>query len=262
MADISILSQILWGASLALRFALLALLIARRSYGQYLAFTFYIAASLIQGILLVVIYRYWGFSSSFATYAAWSIQAVVLCARALAIVELCHHLLGRFRGVWALAWRILLACGASILLYSLVLSRHQWTLAVMNADRASELAIAGVIVGVLFFTRYYDVELHPPNRLLAITFCVYSCFLVLNNTVFDQQPDQFFAWWNLLGVVAFLITLFLWTWAFWRPLPEPLSAIPFLSEDVYRKISPEINLRLRLLNDQLSYFWNTGAPSS
>jgi hypothetical protein len=164
--------------------------------------------------------------------------------------------------VWALAWRILIACGALILLYSLVLSRRHWTLAVMNADRASELAIAGVIVTLLFFTRYYDVELHPPHRLLAITFCVYSCFLVLNDTLFDQHPDQFFAWWNLLGVVAFLITLFLWNWAFWRPLPGPLPAVPFLSEDVYGKISPEINVRLRLLNDQLSQFWNTGGPLS
>jgi hypothetical protein len=262
MADISTLSQMLWITSLGLRSALLVLLIGRKSYQQYSAFTFYIAATLTQGLLLVVVYRYWGFSSSFAIYAAWSMQAVLLCARALAIVELCHHLLGRFRGLWALAWRILLACGSLILLYSLVVSRHRWTLAVMNADRASELAIAGVIVALLFFTRYYDVELQPPNRLLAITFCVYSCFLVLNDTLFDQQPDRLLAWWNLLGIVAFLIPLFLWTWAFRKPLSGPLPAVPFLAEEVYRKISPEINLRLRLLNDQLSHFWDSEPPSS
>ena len=186
-------------------------------------------------------------------------QGAVICARALAVAEVCRHLLARYRGIWAMAWRILLACAALVLVYSSVAAKHLWELALLAGDRSMELSIAAVVVSVLLFTRYYDVQVSEADRALAVGFCLYSCFCVLNNTILEHYLHRYGALWNLLGMLAFLASLLLWTWALRKPQTEVVSKESLFPVGLYESVAPQINLRLRSLNERLSQFWKPEA---
>jgi hypothetical protein len=57
---------------------------------------------------------------------------------------------------------------------------------------------------------------------------------------------------------AFLATLLFWIWGFREKLPESAPAPEMLSYRIYRQLVPEINLRLRALNNSLSKFRTRG----
>ena len=262
MAAIPLFQQALWALNSVGEIVLLTLLVVRKNYRVYPAFFFYLILNLAMGFLAFLVYDRWGFNSVIAWRIFWAILAVLICARALAVTEICRHLLARYRGVWALAWRILLLCAALVLCYSILAARHDWRLALPNAGRGLELSIATVIVVLLLFARHYDVELQSPDRSLAVGFCLYSCFSVLNNTVLERLLDDYAVLWNLLGMLAFLASLSIWTWALRHSQSEAQAKEILLPSGIYQAIAPEINLRLRLFNEQLSRFWKVEAGPS
>src|SRR5258708_32323744 len=115
----------MWAVNRARGVLVLVLLLVRKNYRAYPAFTFYILINLAQAILLFMAYRRWGFSSRPSLLFAWGTQIVVACARALAGAEVGGHFLSRFPGVWALARRLLLGAAGLGLLYSRVARRRQ-----------------------------------------------------------------------------------------------------------------------------------------
>jgi len=239
---------------------LLCLLEKMQSASSHRAFSVYIFMTLAQSGLLFVAIKRWGFSSSVAWRIGWATQFLVLGARAFAVAELCRHILGRFRGIWILARWILLGSGATVLVYALLAAYHQWRLVLNTAEMGIELATAAVIVLLLLFARYYDIVVEPPLRLLATGLCVYSCVSVLNDTILERWLSRYVSLWNALGMVAFLSCLLLWSWAFRRPAPQAIADPLFLDRSVYLKIIPEMNWRLRLLNERLIQFWRLEAP--
>src|SRR5271169_5632098 len=50
---------------------------------------------------------FFGFRTSTYFYAWWIAVAATLLTRSLAIAELCSQVLRAYRGIWALAWRML-----------------------------------------------------------------------------------------------------------------------------------------------------------
>jgi hypothetical protein len=238
---------------------LLVLVSLRKHYQTHPAFTFYIFVNLALGMSQFLIYRLWGYSSKGYWLYAWGMQVVVLCARALAVTEISKHVLARYRGIWELAKRILLVCAGLVLLYAGLAARHRWELSLPNADRALELAIATVIVLLFVFTRYYDLRVNRTDRLLAIGFCLYSCFRALNDTILERFLYGYSNVWGLLGSLAFLASLCLWSWALWKPRTMPVDENQLLPPGAYESITPQINRRLRELNDQLSGIWKAEA---
>jgi len=255
LRDIAQFLQILWAVITVTGLFLLVLLAVRRNYRAFPAFSFYILVNLAVTILTFTIYRWWGLSSPTSWRVAWGMQVLVICARALAVVEICKHFLVRYSGIWALARRILLVSAGVVLLYSYLTAKHQWKLVMPSAERGLELSIAAVIVVLLLFARYYHVQANSADRSLAVGFCLYSCFSVLNNTVLERYLDQYVSLWNLLGMLAYLGSLLLWTWALRKPQTEAVAEEALLPAGVYQAIAPQINLRLRLVNEQLSQFW-------
>ena len=262
MVELAQFQQTLWAVNVAVGLFLAVLLILSRNYRVYPAFSFYIFVNLIQAFLLFITYRRWGFSSVALWRMGSATEAAVLFARALAVAEVCRHLLSRYRGVWSLAWRILLLFAGLVSCYSILAARHDWRLAFPIAHRGLELSIATVIVTLLLFARYYDVEAEHGVRSLAIGFCLYSCFAVLNLTLLERLLYDYTMLWNLLGMLAFLASLSLWTWALRKPHSEAESTEILLPAGVYQSITPEINLRLRSLNEYLGQFWHAEARRS
>jgi hypothetical protein len=249
----------MWAAITAAVVFVLLLVAVREAYRVYPAFTFYIFVNLAQAILLFVVYLRWGYHSRVSWFFAWGTQAVTVCARALASAEICRHVLSRYPGIWALAKRLLLLCAGLVLLYSGLAARHKWQLALPSAERGLELSIATVIVVLFLFARHYDVRTERADRLLAIGFCLQSCFRTLNDTIADRYLFGYAQLWSFLGMLAFFASLFLWSWALREPQTEPAAKEELLPLGVYQSITPQINLRLRLLNEQLGQFWKTEA---
>ncbi len=259
MAELQKTLQMLWVVNIAAGILLLVLVAGRRNYRAFPAFSLYLVTNLTVNVCSFLAYHRWGFSSAFSWWFALGMQVVATSARALAVAELCKHLLARYRGIWGLAWRVTLGSAASVLIYCCIAAKYQWKLALISAERSLELAIAVVIVAVFLFVRYYGVEARPADRSLALGFCLYSCFSVLNNTILERFLDNYVTLWNFLGMLAFLGSLLVWTWALRRPQAEVSPEETLLPAGVYQTVAPQINFRLRLLNEQLSQFWKTEA---
>jgi hypothetical protein len=259
MGEILPYEKILWAVTMLLAAGLAALLLYRKNYKAFPVFFVYILAVLMQNLVFVVSYRLWGFNSRVSVGMTWGTQLVVVLARGLAVGEIWWRVLRKYQGIWALAWRLLVASGALVLLYAVVVASFDWRYVSLNADRGLELAITVAILMLLLFAHYYEVEMEPAVRSLAIGFFLYSCFLVLNDTFLERWKFNYGTLWNLLGTLAYLASMLLWGWALRRELPERTTDPLLLPEDVYRVLAPEINLRLRHLNDQLTQFWNAEA---
>jgi hypothetical protein len=260
MDDLGLFTQCVWAVTAVVQVLLFSLLLARKNASSYPAFSAYILMTLAQSGLLFMAIKRWGFSSTVAWRVGWATQSVVIAARAFAVAELCRHVLGRFLGIWVLARCILLASGVVVLLYALIAADHQWRLVLNTAELGLELAIAAVIVVLLLFARYYDIAVDPPLRLLAVGLCLYSCFSALNDAVLERWLSRYVTLWNAFGMTVFLACLLLWSWAFRRSAPQMAAAPLLLSGSVYLNLIPEMNLRLRSLNEQLIEFWRLEAP--
>jgi hypothetical protein len=259
MEDLDLLTKWLWAASAIAQALLLCLLMAKRNASIYPAFTAYIFMTLAQSGLLFVAFRRTGFSSAVSWRVGLATQCLVMSARAFAIAELCQHILGHFRGVWILARWILLGCGATVVVYAFVAANHHWALLLNTAELGLELATAAVIVTLLLFARYYEIAVARPPRLLAIGLSLYSCFSVLNDAILERWLTRYISLWNLFGMAAFLCCLLLWIWAFRHPAPQTVTSPMFVDGTVYLNTIPDVNWRLRLLNEQLMQFWAHGS---
>jgi hypothetical protein len=256
MDEIVRFERILWGLMVFLNGGLLFLLLYRRNHRAFPVFFVYVLFNFLQCFLLFGSYRIWGFNSPVSNRMAWGSQIFVTAARALAVGQIAHRVLAKYRGVWALARRLLVATAAIVLLYSWAIAQGRWQFAVLNANRGIELAIASVILLLFLFARYYGVVLEPAVRALAAGFFLYSCFFVLNITILEGWLYDYVKLWNLLGTLAFLGSMLVWIWAL-RETQAPATSEPeMLSNGVYRTFAPEINNRLKALNDHLGQFWN------
>jgi hypothetical protein len=255
MVDLATAQDVCWKVSLFLRVFLLGLLFFRRRVRAFPFFTAYLAINIAKALFSIFAVRGWGPTSVIYFDVVWGSEALVTCARALAVMELCRLLLAGYRGIWSLAWRILAACGAFVLLYSSLVSDHRWKMAVLGANRALELTIATVIVALFVFMRHYRVAPEPTVRLLAMGFFIYSCVEVINYTVLERWLVSYLHVWSALGVFTYLVCVLLWIWALRKSTPQPIAGPTLLPGSIYDQVSPEINSRLRELNEKLSKFW-------
>jgi hypothetical protein len=255
MAEITNFEKVLWGLSFFLKGVLVAQLLFRKNQRIYPYFFAYAVLTFLHSPVLFLSYRIWGFNSASVVDLAWGTQGLVIAARALAVAEICRRVVGRYRGVWALAWRMLLAIAGLVLFYSWAVARPGWQAVILNSDRGLELAIAGVIVMVFLFAQHYEIEVQPTDRYLAIGFFLFSCINVVNNTLLEGWLGSYETFWNLLGTLAFIASLTLWIWAVRERQEERRWQPEMLTGVAYRTLVPEINLRLKALNEQLGRFW-------
>ena len=267
MLDLQTAQQLGWNVSIFLRAFLLCLILFHRNIRSFPFFTIYLVANLVTAVILLLTYHAYGTNNWTAYFVAWGSQTVMLCLRALAVAELCRLLLGRYRGIWSLAWRVLLSCAVLIVayawIYAAIIPEHNLESGVIVAGRALELSMAAAIVVLFVFLRHYEVASDPSIRSLALGFFLYSCVSVINFTVLEKYSRRYEAVWSATGVFSYLVCLFVWGWALRKTVPRSIFGPSSLfAKNVYERISPEVNARLRALNEQLSHFWNVEAPRS
>jgi len=178
--------------------------------------------------------------------------------RTLAVWEVTRRLLSAYSGVWGLASKILLAVGIAVSFACILLSRRSFYDGAMDADRGVELSLAVVIVCVFLFLRYYGLEARAPDRQLALGFCLYSSFFVINFSIFERYLQTYGNFWKFLDILAFLATLFIWTKAArsytiaTEAAIPPVMTEPEITRDSYARVSQQLNRRLTSLNERLN----------
>jgi len=253
------LSNAAWALTTITELVLFVYLVRRKLFRSHPVFSAYILVAILQSVLLVATYRVWG-SRSYETWLiAWLSQFVVVTARFTAVVEVARRILSPFSGIWALGRRVLLLVAAFVLAYAAVLTRVYWFKLALNVDRGVELAIAAVIVTLLLFARYYGLPADNLDRSLCIGFCLYSCFFVINDSLFEKWVNAYLSLWKFLDILTFLASLLLWLGAA-RAYSEtaPARDPVVVPKELYGKLSSELNVRLRLLNDHLNQLLNSG----
>ncbi|HEX2711609.1 MAG TPA: hypothetical protein VHM88_05215 [Candidatus Acidoferrales bacterium] len=251
---------LLAGINTVLEGALCVLIVRRGLYRRLPLFSAYIAWVLVRAILLWWAYHVLGFGSQAAWYLAYVTQGISLLARGLALGELCWRNLRTYRGIWALAWRLL--CAIALLLLCNAALDARGNIAkiapfILTAERGLELAVVGILVLWLGICRYYRISLEPVQKMIALGMGFYSAVQVLNNSFVRDGLMQYFHltpylhWWNGIRMVSFQAALVIWLLALRKPLPERAPAPTLLPQRVYDELSPQVNYRLRGLNERL-----------
>lgn len=245
---------LLWLGSLVLEVVLCALIVGRGLYRRLPLFSTYLALVLACDCVGLWVYRQWGYGSWAAWYFAWISQGVIFLARSGAVAELCWSSLRAYRGIWALTWRLL--CGIAVLLLlsaALDVSRktHRVLAFVLTVERGLELAAVVLLLTLLLLSAYYRIGIQPVAWMITLGLCLYSLIQVLNNSFMQEWLTKYVFFWNGVRIVSYQAVLFLWLLALWKPLPAAAPAPTLLPQRVYDELSPQVNYRVRVLNERL-----------
>jgi hypothetical protein len=242
-----------WALTTLSEVYLFACLIRQERYRSHPAFFRYVLVAILQSVALAVTYYHFGEESEPTYKITWGSQALVICVRWLAVIEIARRTLAKYSGIWALVTRIFLVVSACVLAYAILSSGSAWNLAILNADRAMELCIATFIVCMFLFVRYYSVEMQPFERMLAVGFCLYSCFAVINNSILEGSIHNYQNLWRYLDTLAFLATVMLWIGAArTSPAASRIVRQPAVKPESYEELAQQLNSRLHLLNNRLN----------
>jgi hypothetical protein len=192
--------------------------------------------------------------------SVWTTQALVVLARAFSAGEVCYKILGKFKGVWAMSVRILVACGILVLCATLYFGKSGYQFAVMRLEIGLESFIATTIVGLFWFARYYQVQIPSATGLLGLGLGLNSCSRIFNDVVFQQFVKSYQPAWNYVSSAAFIAILVLWIWALYKPVELQDSEPRLRAKQVYQNLMPQVNHRLLELNEQLGQLWRAEQP--
>ena len=247
----------LWALSIIAQILLFTLLCLCGHFRRLPAFTAYIILNLCQASLLILLYFRVGFAWQTGGLIAWATQGVTLGVKALAVAEVCRHMLRPYRGIWALSRWLLSGAVAAVVLYTVADAGDDLALAVLTVDRGLELAIAVALVSLLLLIRYYAIPVKHAPKAIAVGFCLYSCFVVLNRSILERWLIAYDRYWNGLELLIFILAVLVLAAALRHPLPASEEEPVLLPAPVSRALSPQIDARLRMLNEKLAEMLRT-----
>jgi hypothetical protein len=271
------LENFLFWSTLSLEIALCGFVFTRKVHRILPLFAGYTYVVLAGAIGVWLTYEYFGISSPISTKAYWGSILLNAAARSLAIAELCHYGLRAYRGIWALVWRVLTALSILLLARAALDAWGQPNgVAIYGATLDRDLALASIVIlAVLLLLRnYYGLPLESPQRAIAVGICFICAIDVIGNTILrNLYTGYLFNWflegqkalwpalrpqvlrvddmWSTIHLFSFMFSMGIWCYALRKPVPAPAKALVLLPAEVYRELSPAINLRLSAFNDRL-----------
>lgn len=251
--------------------------IARKVQRILPLFAIYACVVLTCAIVVWLTYVHFGFTSLTAYYVYWGSILFSAVARSLAIAELCRFGLRAYRGIWALVWRLLMVL--SILLLARAAS-DAWgqpnRVAIYGTTLDRDLALASIVIlAVLLLIRnYYGLALEPLQRAIAAGICFICAVDVIGNVILrNLYTGYLFSWfltsqkslwpalrpqimrvndiWSTVHLLSFMFSIGIWCYALRKPVPALSESPVLLPAEVYREMSPAINMRLATFNDRL-----------
>ena len=271
------LESLLFWSALSLEIVLCGFVFTRKVRRVLPLFTGYAYVILAGAIGVWLTYKYFGFNSPISIKAYWGSILLNAAARSLAIAELCHYGLRAYRGIWALVWRVLTALSVLLLARAAMDAWGQPNgVAIYGATLDRDLALASIVIltALLLIRKYYDLALEPLQRAIAVGICFICAVDVIGNTILRNLftgylfswflPSQKALWpalssqvqrvvdiWSTVHLFSFMLSMGIWCYALRKPIPAQAEAPKLLPAEVYREMSPAINLRLTTFNDRL-----------
>ena len=247
---------------------------AQRAIPLFAAYVYTFVASSL-GVFFT--YHFFGYDSHAAYYAYWISTYIYGAAQSLAIVELCRYGLRNYRGIWALVWRVLALLSILLITHAAVDAWGQPKgVAIFGLTLGRDLALASVVILVALFAirNYYGVSLDDLQRLIAGGICLSCAVDAIGDTLLrNLYINDFISWfltsersqwpalwpfvrraqdaWSAAHLVTFMVSMGIWCYALREPVIEMEAKPELLPVDVYREMSPAINLRLATFNDRL-----------
>ena len=240
-------------------------------------FAIYANLLLLSSLGVKLVYQHFGFRSPVSYNAAWIAAGIVGIARFVAVGELCRFELRAYRGIWALTWRILALLAAFLLGHAAVDAWGQVggpAIYGLTIERDVAITSIAILLALLLIRKYYGLTLEPLLMWIAVGMCVVSVIDILNNAMLykvftgplvfwffgrytsswaglQTQVERANDLWNVIRTFGFVSSITIWCYALRKPLPAPATEPVLLPAEVYRELSPVVNLRLRAFNTRL-----------
>ncbi len=255
---------LLWAGSALAQLIVFVLLVPKGKFRQLPFFAAYVVLGLCQVAFLVALYSDRGLPDSIIKNRAWYSECITLAAQALATTEILKVTLKAYQGIWGLVWRALVFTSTLVLLLVAMATRGSWSAGKwFEINRGYHLTFATAVIVCLLLIRYYSIRVPAAYRMILAGFCFYSCTEILINTVLQAllktSFDAYQPIWQSSTMLSFIVALFIWAAALWQPLPVEARPPTPPSESMHRRLSPEINERLRELNERLLRLWKMEA---
>jgi hypothetical protein len=240
-------------------------------------FASYAYMLLANAVGVLAVYRIFGFHSLAAYYSYWITLLLNAGMRSLAIAELCRYKLRAYKGIWGLVWRTLAGVSFLFLLHAAFDAWGQpnhLAMYSLTLDRDLDIASVAILAALLLIHNYYGLSLEPLQRTIAAGICLVCAVDVIGDTIvgnlFTGYLLPFFAanqssigsavihfygrindLWSTIHLIFFMTAIGVWCYALRRPIPAREEAPELLPVEVYRELSPAINMRLATFNDRL-----------
>jgi hypothetical protein len=271
------LESFLFWSTLSFEIALCGFVFTRKVQRILPLFAIYTYVVLCGAIGVWLTYEYFGFYSLTSYYAYWGSLLLNAGVRSLAIAELCRYGLRAYRGIWALVWRVLTALSILLLAHAVTDAWGQPNrVAIYGTTLDRDISFASIVIlaALLIFRNYYGIALEPLQRAIAVgifliclvdvigntilrsifTGYLLAYFLSNQKTLWDALSPQFERvrdMWSTVHLFSFMISIGIWCFALRKPVPAPSENPVLLPTEVYRELSPAINMRLATFNDRL-----------
>jgi len=271
------LELILSSLTLLSLLVLCTFVLARRVVRVLPFFAIYSFALLVDMVVVWLIYEHFGFNSLIAYYSFWVSILLNATARSLAIAEVCHYGLRAYQGIWRLVWRVLTVLSVLLVARTIIDAREAPNrVAIYGTIADRDLALASIIIllVLLLFRNYYGIALEPLQRGIALGICFICIVDVIGNTVlrniFTGYLLSFFLanqeavrsalnpifqrvsdLWGIVHLFSFMFTIGIWCFALRKPLAARQGSPALLPSEVYRELSPAINMRLASFNTRM-----------
>ena len=271
------LETILSWLTVAFEVVLCGLVFANRVQRVVPFFAAYISAFLANTVTVWLVYRAFGFHALAGYYCYWTSVLLNAGMRSLAIAELCRYKLRAYQGIWGVVWRFLVGISMLFLLHAAFDTWGQPNrLAIysLTLDRDLDIASVAILAALLLVHDYYGLSLEPLQRKIAAGICLVCAVDVVGDTIlrslftgylspiltanspplwsnlqhqFERAEDI----WSTVHLFFFMAAMGIWCYALRKPIPAPAKAPELLPAEVYRELSPAINMRLSAFNDRL-----------
>ncbi|MGB0034852.1 MAG: hypothetical protein WBP79_05195, partial [Candidatus Acidiferrales bacterium] len=99
--------------------------------------------------------------------------------------------------------------------------------------RAVQALVLASILGVIF---YYAIAIGANLRGMAIGYGLFVATSIANLALRSYRHQSFYDTWLVIQPLSYLISLMVWTVAFWRYQPNPVPAPPARIESDYLEL--------------------------
>jgi len=267
----------LYSLSLGFEILLCAFVYLRNLRRRLAFFTAYSVLLFVCTMSVALVYHHFGFRSV-ASFNAYRIAAgLIVIARSFAVAELCRYELRAYRGIWALTWRFLALLALFFLGHATFDAWGQvGRIAIYGLTIERDFGISSIVIllTMLLIRNYYGLTLPRLEKSIAVGLCVVWFTDILNNTMLGYAFTEYLSFWfftkyatlwpgirsqvesandlwNTIRTSGLIVSISIWCYALRKPLPAPAKEPVLLPTEVYRELSPAVNLRLRAFNDRL-----------